>query len=61
VFSISLKGMKTSWTMSELRASLAEFENELRLAGLTKNTITTYVDRAERFLRYLAGEYTPNR
>jgi hypothetical protein len=53
--------MKTSWTMSELRASLAAFESELRLAGLAENTITTYLDRSERFLRYLAGEYTPGR
>ena len=53
MFSISLEGMKTTLTMSELRASLAEFESELRLAGLAENTITTYLDRSERFLRYL--------
>ena len=38
--------MKTEWTMSELRASLAEFDRDLHRAGLSENTIKTYVDRS---------------
>lgn len=53
--------MKDTWTMSELRTSLAEFERDLRGAGLSENTVNTYVDRSERFLRYLVGEYRPGR
>jgi hypothetical protein len=53
--------MDGNWTMSELKASLEEFERELRGAGLSENTVHTYVDRAERFLRYLAGDYRPGR
>jgi hypothetical protein len=61
VFTSTLVGMDGNWTMSELKASLEEFERELRGAGLSENTVHTYVDRAERFLRYLAGDYRPGR
>ena len=47
--------------MSELKARLDDFERDLRLAGLSENTVHTYVDRSERFLRYLVGEYRPSR
>ena len=45
------------WTVSELRAELARFEAEARRAGLAENSIHTYVDRAERFVRWLAGDF----
>jgi len=51
--------MSQSWTIGGLRSQLAEFERELRAAGKSPATIQTYVDRAERFVRYLAGEYQP--
>jgi hypothetical protein len=51
--------MENTWTMSELRRCLAEFKRDLQSAGLAANTVHTYVDRSERFLRYLAGEYQP--
>jgi hypothetical protein len=51
----------SSWTHAELRAQLAQFERDLRAAGLTESTVHTYVDRSERFLRYLVGEYRPRR
>lgn len=47
--------------MPELRDALAEFERDLRRAGLGENTVNTYVDRSERFLRYLTGDYRPGR
>ncbi|GAA1451736.1 hypothetical protein GCM10009641_86630 [Mycobacterium cookii] len=53
--------MTDSWTMHDLRDALDKFERELRTAGLTDNTVTTYIDRADRFLRYLSGDYTPGR
>lgn len=54
-----LSFMTDSWTMPELIAALREFESDLRCAGKSENTVHTYVDRAERFLRYLTGEYRP--
>ena len=56
-----LKAMTNTWTMPELRDALAEFERDLRRAGLSENTVNTYVDRSERFLRYLTGHYRPGR
>ena len=53
--------MKSTWTISQLRASLAEFERDLRSVGLSENTVNTCVDRSERFLRYLVGDYVPGR
>ena len=53
--------MTDSWTMRELRQVLGDFEDDLRAAGLSENTVTTYVDRADRFLRYLSGDYRPGR
>jgi hypothetical protein len=53
--------MTDSWTMRELRQALGDFEDDLRAAGLSENTVTTYVDRADRFLRYLSGDYRPGR
>lgn len=51
----------TNWTKPELREALLKFERDLRRAGLSENTVTTYVDRSERFLRYLSGDYRPGR
>jgi hypothetical protein len=48
-----------SWTYEELHRELARFEAELREAGLADNSVKTYVDRSERFLRWLVGEYVP--
>lgn len=54
-----LSFMTDTWTMPELMTALREFESDLRRAGKSENTVHTYVDRAERFLRYLTGEYRP--
>lgn len=51
--------MTTTYTLEELHAELGRFEVELREAGLTEATIATYVDRSERFLRWLSGDYSP--
>lgn len=51
--------MKETFSLRELHAELGRFEAELREAGLSEATITTYVDRSERFLRWLSGDYTP--
>ena len=51
--------MKDAWTIAELRSELLRFEAELRAAGKAARTIHTYVDRAERFLRWLVGDYDP--
>lgn len=46
------------WTLDELFAELARFEREARAAGLAESSVKTYVDRSERFLRWLNGDYT---
>lgn len=48
-----------SWTLSDLRAKLREWEAELRAAGYPESTISTYVGRTEIFLRWLAGDSNP--
>ena len=52
--------MKDAWPIQELRAELERFEAELRETGMARNTVHTYVDRADRFLRWLVGEYRPS-
>jgi hypothetical protein len=43
--------------MSELQEELRRFEAEARRAGLGKSSVHTYLDRAERFGRWLAGDF----
>ena len=43
----------------ELREQLRRFERELRAAGLKESSVTTYVDRTGRFLKWLDGDYQP--
>jgi hypothetical protein len=45
--------------VDELCAELRRFERELQAAGLKENSVTTYVDRTSRFLRWLDGAYQP--
>jgi hypothetical protein len=47
------------WTLDELHAELARFEQELRAARLKESSIHTYIDRTARFLRWLDGDYVP--
>ncbi len=47
------------WTAGELHDLLAEFEAELRRAGLEETTIRTYVDRSTYFVRWLEDAYHP--
>ena len=47
------------YSVGELRAELLRFERELRGAGLKDNSVMTYVDRSERFLKWLEGGYRP--
>ena len=53
--------MKRTWTIEELRDELVSFEEELRAAGLAEPSVRTYVDRSERFPRWLVGESIPGR
>ncbi len=50
-------GVAQQWTIEELHDQLARFEAELFAAGLSPGTVHTYVDRTDRFLRWLNGEY----
>ncbi len=52
-------GAEPRWTVRELRDELRRFEQELRSAGLAPNSVHTYANRSEVFVRWLAGEYTP--
>ena len=47
------------WSVTQLRALLHEFEQELREAGLEDATIRTYVDRSTYFVRWLDDDYRP--
>lgn len=47
------------WSLDDLRGELARFEAELRAAGLRDTSVRTYIDRTERLLRWLAGDYQP--
>jgi hypothetical protein len=47
------------WTIEELYAELDRFRKVLTDAGKEPNTIATYTDRAERYLRWLEGKYHP--
>jgi hypothetical protein len=47
------------WTLDELHAELACFEQELRAARLKESSIHTYIDRTARLLRWLDGDYVP--
>lgn len=40
-----------------LRAVLADYERDLIATGKADDTVHTYVDRAERFIKYLVGTY----
>ena len=51
--------MTDTWTLAELERELKRFESELRAANLAENSVRTYVDRSERFIRWLAGDYHP--
>ena len=46
-----------TWTIAELRIELVRFESAARRAGLKEASVRTYVDRSDRFLRWLAGDY----
>jgi hypothetical protein len=47
------------WSARELRSELNRYEEELRAAGRTRNTINTYVQHPERFINWLEGRYRP--
>lgn len=51
--------MATSWGIEELRAEVERYQAALVASGKVPNTVQTYVDRADRFVRWLAGEYDP--
>ena len=51
--------MATSWDIETLRAELDRYKAALVRSGKVPNTVQTYVDRADRFIRWLAGEYDP--
>ena len=48
-----------AWTISELNDSLDIYEQELRDKGLRRSSINTYVQHPERFIRWLADDYSP--
>jgi hypothetical protein len=55
----NLMGRKGSWTTSQLHEALDVYEQQLRDSGLRRNTINTYVQHPERFIRWLDNDYTP--
>lgn len=53
------ENMAKSWTTEELKREARRFKAELEAAGMKDSTVHTYVDRAERFIKWLGGEYHP--
>jgi hypothetical protein len=49
------------WDARELRGALDRYEAELRAAGLSRNTVNTYVQHPQRFINWLEGRYRPRR
>jgi len=49
--------MRDAWTTADLQDELDRFERAARAAGLSENSVRTYVDRSRIFVRWLAGEY----
>ena len=49
--------MSDQWTVRDLEKELARFEAAARKAGLSENSVRTYVDRSRIFVRWLAGSY----
>ena len=47
------------WSARELRSELSRYEEQLRAAGKTRNTINTYIQHPERFINWLEGRYRP--
>lgn len=47
------------YTVDDLHEELRRFERELRAAGLKENSVSTYIDRTSRFLKWLTGDYQP--
>jgi hypothetical protein len=47
------------WSARELRSQLNRYEEDLRAAGKTRNTINTYLQHPERFIKWLEGRYRP--
>ncbi len=50
---------KNKWTIAELTDKLHEYEALLISKGMARNTVHTYVQHPERFIRYLQGQYDP--
>ena len=48
---------KESWTLAELHDALKRFRKAAEAAGLKPASVTTYVDRSERFVRWLGGQF----
>jgi len=51
--------MADQWDVEALRRELDRYRAALVAAGKVPNTVQTYVDRADRFVRWLTGEYDP--
>jgi 5-methylcytosine-specific restriction endonuclease McrA len=47
------------YNRSDLRTRLRDFEQDLSSSGLQDSAATTYVGSAERFVRWLEGDYRP--
>ncbi len=55
---------KESWTLAELHDEPERFRKAAESAGLEPASVDTYVDRSEKFLRWLGGQFEfrgPNR
>jgi len=56
-------GMDTAdarkWSRSELDSSLKAFEAECVASGMKPNSVFSYVDYADRFVKWIYGDYQP--
>lgn len=49
-----------TWTVEQLHTQLKQYEQELRAANMTPETVQSYADRAHRFVSWLSGDYKPH-
>lgn len=52
------------WTLADLYEELKRFRMAAEAAGLKPASVETYVDRSEKFVRWLGGQFEfrgPNR
>lgn len=49
-----------TWTAEDLRNEVGRYEKAIRDADMTPETVESYVNRANRFIAWLDGDWKPH-